>query len=515
MDYRKAFDSIWRVALWRKLIKHGIKGRVLTVIQNLYKISKSCVMHNGEKSEYFASRVGVRQGENLSPLLFAIFLNDIEGFFSEHGCKNLSLIEKLDQVARGHELDTLLKLFILLYADDTVLLADDERELQRLLVCLENYCIDNKLTVNGSKTKVMVFCRSKARLRNLPDFSYCNTVLDIVEEYSYLGVLFNWNGSFNKHKKMLHDKACRAMYAIVQKGLSMDLNFELLFKLFDACVSPILFYGVEVWGYENLDIIEKVHTKFMKIILKVSKFAHNTCLYGEVGRFPLYIAAYQRMLGFWFRTMKGNEKKLSNIMYKILVNLHERDRHSSPWLMQIQNILEGCGLNHVWTSQANCTMSISYISNLVKRTLQDQYIQSWNERITLDNDFVSLRIFKNDFGCEGYLSVLPRYLLFSMVEFRIGSPSLDCNNRRNLQFPRQDRLCRMCNRQEVGDEFHFLFQCTLLDEIRLAYIPRFYRIRPNVFKMETLLTSRRTVLLKVAKFVHKGLKIYKQNFNAT
>ena len=516
VDYRKAFDSIWRVALWRKLMKHGIKGRVLTVIQNLYKISKSCVMHNGEKSEYFASKVGVRQGENLSPLLFAIFLNDIEEFFSEHGCKSLSLIEKLDRDARGPELDAFLKLFILLYADDTVLLADDESELQRLLDCLENYCVANKLSVNGSKTKVMVFCRSKARLRNLPEFRYGNTVLDIVEEYTYLGVLFYWNGSFNKHKKMLHDKACRAMYAVVQKGLSMDLDFELFFKLFDACVSPILLYGVEVWGYENLDIIEKVHTKFMKIILKTSKFSRNTCLYGELGRFPLYIVAYQRMLGFWYRTMKGNEKKLSNIMYKILVNLHVRDKHSSPWLMKIRNVLEGCGLNFVWTNQANCTLSIAYISSLVKRTLQDQYIQSWNERITTDDDFVSLRIFKNDFGFEDYLSVLPRYLVFSMAEFRIGSPSLDCNNRRNLQFPRHERLCTKCNRQEVCDEFHFLFQCSLLDEIRLAYIPRYYRIRPNAFKMETLLsTNQRAVLLKVAKFVFKGLKIFKQNYNVT
>lgn len=512
VDYRKAFDSIWRVALWRKLVKHGIRGRVLTIIQNLYRISKSCVMHNGEKSEFFASCRGVRQGENLSPLLFAIFLNDIEDFFLTHGCKNLSFIEKLDKDARGPEIRTFLKLFILLYADDTVLLADSEKELQQLLDCLETYCNENKLTVNGTKTKVMVFCRSRARLRNLPEFRFGDTILQIVDEYTYLGVLFYWNGSFQKHKKMLYDKACRAMYAVVQKGLSMNINFEMLFKLFDACVSPILLYGVEVWGYENLDIIEKVHTKFLKIILKVSKFAHNTCVYGELGRFPLHIAACQRMIGFWYRIINGNEKKLSSIMYKILYNLHEKDRYSSPWLTYIQNILQRCGLNFVWTGQAGVNLNVTHLLHLVKRTLQDQFIQDWSEKVSNENSFLSYRIFKSNFGYEDYLNMLPKYLLFPMTEFRIGSPWLDCNNRRNLQFPRHERICSKCNRQEEGNEFHFLFQCSILDEIRLTYIPGYYRIRPNAFKMESLLSNNnRNVMLNLAKFVFKGLKLYKQN----
>ena len=78
-----------------------------------------------------------------------------------------------------------------------------------------------------------------------------------------------------KQKKLLHDKASKAMYSLIQKGRRLKLPTDIMLKLFDSCVAPILLYGCEVWGYENTDIIEKVHTKFCKFIFGVSQFSHN------------------------------------------------------------------------------------------------------------------------------------------------------------------------------------------------------------------------------------------------
>ena len=82
IDYKKAFDSINRVAIWKKLVGNGIHGLILKVIFNMYDKAKSCVSCGNQQSEYFQSNVGVRQGENLSPLLFALFLNDLVPFLS-------------------------------------------------------------------------------------------------------------------------------------------------------------------------------------------------------------------------------------------------------------------------------------------------------------------------------------------------------------------------------------------------------------------------------------------------
>ena len=87
VDYEKAFDYVWRAGLWQKLLNQGINGKIFNVIRNMYSGIKSCVTDRfNNKSEYFVSNDGVRQGENLSPLLFSLFLNDIELFFEKKQC---------------------------------------------------------------------------------------------------------------------------------------------------------------------------------------------------------------------------------------------------------------------------------------------------------------------------------------------------------------------------------------------------------------------------------------------
>ena len=80
IDYAKAFDTIWRDGLWYKLVKEGIGGKFLNILKSMYEKSKSCVFINGERSQFFSSFAGVRQGEILSPLLFAFYINDLEEF---------------------------------------------------------------------------------------------------------------------------------------------------------------------------------------------------------------------------------------------------------------------------------------------------------------------------------------------------------------------------------------------------------------------------------------------------
>ena len=64
VDFEKAFDNIWRVALWYKLLLNKINGKMYNFIVNMYNSIKSCIVYN--KSDFFSSEVGVRQGENLS-----------------------------------------------------------------------------------------------------------------------------------------------------------------------------------------------------------------------------------------------------------------------------------------------------------------------------------------------------------------------------------------------------------------------------------------------------------------
>ena len=86
IDFSKAFDSVWHVGLWMKLLGNSINGKIFRTIYNLYQNIKSCVKHLGNQSGFFQSYCGVRQGENLSPVLFSLFLNDLEEFLESRQC---------------------------------------------------------------------------------------------------------------------------------------------------------------------------------------------------------------------------------------------------------------------------------------------------------------------------------------------------------------------------------------------------------------------------------------------
>ena len=107
-DYEKAFDKVDHGLLWRKLGQAQVTSKVLRIIQNHYQKTKACVMVNGEISDVFDCNIGVRQGDNLSPLLFILFLNDFNTFM-QSWYKGICLTP--DQ---NSNLRTLLKLYSLL-----------------------------------------------------------------------------------------------------------------------------------------------------------------------------------------------------------------------------------------------------------------------------------------------------------------------------------------------------------------------------------------------------------------
>lgn len=82
IDYKKAFDSVYRVYLWQKLLSNNIDGNMFKIIHSLYANAKSCVKLGHLQSATFSSKVGVCQDENLSPIFFSIFLNDLTEFIS-------------------------------------------------------------------------------------------------------------------------------------------------------------------------------------------------------------------------------------------------------------------------------------------------------------------------------------------------------------------------------------------------------------------------------------------------
>ena len=91
-------------------------------------------------SDYCMGNIGVRQGDNLSPVLFALFINDFSEYVST-AYGGLNIAQSCYPSLMNNEDIVLLKLFVLLYADDTIILAENEIELQLALHNVYEYCL--------------------------------------------------------------------------------------------------------------------------------------------------------------------------------------------------------------------------------------------------------------------------------------------------------------------------------------------------------------------------------------
>ena len=138
LTFKKAFDSVLHSALLYKLVKLDIDGPFKNIIEHMYQNNILHVRIQDKLTNAFEPKIGVRQGDNLSPNLFKIFINDLPDIFDKDD----------DQV----QLDSTF-ISSLLYADDLMLLSTSKVGLQKCIDKLSSYCEKNCLTVNLKKTK--------------------------------------------------------------------------------------------------------------------------------------------------------------------------------------------------------------------------------------------------------------------------------------------------------------------------------------------------------------------------
>lgn len=455
VDLKKAYDSIWHNGLLYKLCKYKVGSTFINIIQNMYTKMKSCVKIDSWLSEFFPVNVGTRQGCNLSPTLFNLYLADLPLYMKQHNCKPVLIGDT--------------EINMLMYADDLVVLSYKECDLQHSLGALEEYCQKWKLQINVQKTKIMSFNK-----RNDSKFKYkiYNTEIEKVKQFCYLGVIFTPSGKVTATVKRLANKASKAYY--MYRNFFNHYNgtkVNVLLKLFDSLCSPILLYCSEVWGtYHKLNSItesdiqndlrdlskvyEQVHIKCCKQILGVTKNATNILCLNELGRLPMIYNVLKRMIKYYHNLVTQDGEK--HLTTKLL-------NTNTQYPIPIQNKIKilgnyfGIGLEQLKTKE-----KVGQLLDKLKHTMTKDMETQLKEKSTVSSRVRLYTLIKKNFGRANYLDFIKdAELRRLMTKARISNHCWPVETLRygSYNIPYQERRCHLCL-NKIGNEFHYMMACS-------------------------------------------------------
>lgn len=274
VDYEKAFDRVQHEKLLEILTKIGLDDKDVRIIMNLYWNQTADVRVEGESTEQIKILRGVRQGCILSPLLFNIYS---EAIFTE--ALNGGEYREEGININGKRLNNLR------YADDTVLLAENEHELQTLINCVNNCSNRFGLNINKRKTKIMVISKNRNVQTNI---MIEGKRLEQVEKYKYLGCIINEKWDHSTEIKSRIEQARAAFLKMRKLICCPDLNLQLRMRIVRCYVLPVLLYGVEAWTLTQATVkkIEAFEMWIYRRILKISwvKRVRNETVLQRMGK---------------------------------------------------------------------------------------------------------------------------------------------------------------------------------------------------------------------------------------
>lgn len=289
VDFAKAFDMVRRDLLLERCRQLGVHGPFLNALAMLYDRVLLRVSVNGCTGPAFATYRGTKQGSELSPLLFGIFMDWLHELI-------------LLRVPGAGPTIEAIRVPILLYADDVVLLAASQQDAQALLNCLDLFSriFDMHVNLAPHKTCCVVFRSAHTRMPNNTSLHFRGHMVAIKPEYTYLGLLFHQHKGVHTAPDRLATAGRGAMFALLTKLRQHQLTqFDFTFRLFDSLVTPVMSYGAHVWGpelsYKHLrqrsglcgSEADKVRLLFLRIMAGVGACTCVDVLLRDLHRQPI------------------------------------------------------------------------------------------------------------------------------------------------------------------------------------------------------------------------------------
>ena len=328
VDLRKAFDSVWREGIWKKLRKIRVDNTTIKLLKNLYENTRKKILLENGYTDWIEYNKGVKQGCTLSPILFNIYLKE--------------LADLLQNSRKGYKIANIM-ISALFFADDMVIITKTKQEMIEQLHMINSYMKKWKLEINFDKTKIMSIGTKKSEWKITDE----EKVIEIeeVDEYDYLGLTINKKGkATRKHQLYLREKTNTSIGRT--KGLALETinRGKSAETIWLGETKPKMLYACEIIPYNKntIEQLEKAQNEIGRWILGTNQSTALAGIRGELGWTTVEGEIKRRKVEYWLKIAQMKNDRWPKILLEDMI----LNNWKSSWYKQVIEAKKWMNIEH-------------------------------------------------------------------------------------------------------------------------------------------------------------------------
>lgn len=347
----------------------------------------------------------------------------------------------------------------LAFVDDVTLLALTRKALLRMLEHLHLFSQQNNLTINYSKTSVIVF--KKRNSINKTARWWCGQqLLSTVKKIRYLGYWFSEGGSQSDMMdeiRLKTSQANAAIFNICRLGGISKLDAKM--TLWNAMARSIILYSSPVWSWKIFDNLNTLKTVFLKKAIGVPTCTPNALVYLETGQIPLSFDVMRITLNYYMRIFRMDISRTPKFLFDFMSSngigcavdlINCCNQYGQPALGKSTDIQS-------WAQNLDCLIRNIYDNKLCEVYKEVSERDKLRFYMQLKYDGIVAEYLNNDFSWKKKKM---------LTQLRLDALPLNGSITAYTDF----KLCEMCNNREVETRNHFLFHCPMYQGLREKYL---------------------------------------------